>query len=109
MRDCQLTRSVGFIRQGLRDFQCRLHFPECGLNVPQHIQPGLVDGFVKPGAMGAVETLYVIRTSGLATAQEAFQSKGAVRFRDQLVGRGSHLLTQNARIVPDPNSMNLGA
>jgi hypothetical protein len=52
---------MGFIRQGLRVFQCCLHFPECGLNVPQHIQPGLVDGFVKPGAVGAVEALYVIR------------------------------------------------
>ena len=109
MRNCQLIRSVGFIRQGLRDFQCCLYFPECRLNVPQHIQPGLVDGFVKPGAMGAVEALYVIRARRLATAQEAFQNWGAVRFRDQLVGRGSHLLTQNARIVPDPNSMNPGA
>jgi hypothetical protein len=52
---------VGFIRQGLRDFQCSLHFPECRLNVPHHIQSSLVDGFVKPGAMGAVEALYVIR------------------------------------------------
>jgi hypothetical protein len=41
VRDCQRIRSVGFIRQRLRDFQCCLHFPVCGLNVPQHIQPGL--------------------------------------------------------------------
>jgi hypothetical protein len=79
------------------------------LNVPQHIQPGLVDGFVKPGAMGAVEALYVIRARRLATAQEAFQSWGAVRFRDQLVGRASHLLTQGARIVPGPKSNESGA
>jgi hypothetical protein len=97
---------VGFIRQGLRDFQCCLHFPECGLNVPEHIQPGLVDGFVKPCAMGAVEALYVIRARGLATAQQALQSWGAVRFIDQLVRRGSHFLIQNARHVPEPNAMN---
>jgi hypothetical protein len=42
---------------------------------------------------GAVEALYVIRARGLATAQETFQSGGAVRFSDRLVGRGSHFLT----------------
>jgi hypothetical protein len=49
--------SCGFHPQGLRDFQCWLNFHEWRLDVPQHIQPGLVDGLVKPGAMSAVATL----------------------------------------------------
>jgi hypothetical protein len=90
--DFQLLRSVEIIRQGIRHFQCCLYFPKCSLNVPQHIQFGLVDGFVKPAAMGAIETLNVIHVRGLATAQKALSSRDAVRLIDQIVGRGGHFL-----------------
>ena len=49
-------------------------FPECGLNVPHHIQPCLVDGLVKPGAMSAVEALYVIGPEGSTRHKRHFRA-----------------------------------
>jgi hypothetical protein len=80
--------SIGIICQSFRNFQRTLHVFDCGMEMVKQIHPILIERFVKPGAVDAVQPLDALRGGGLAPTKEAFENGWAVRCGEQFIRWG---------------------